>query len=175
MGGVFDLSREDLPAREHNIVSDPEAARVVFGADVPITLFPLDITTRTYLGPREVGRLATSTQPLTRLLHAELINWLPFIKARHDRDFTHMHDPLTAAALIMPELITRIQTMRVEVSSGGALTCGVTVPVRTTGTPNVTVVLDADVPRFQTMFFDRILQLGRPPQQTYPSEASTRS
>lgn len=74
MGGVFDLSDPEFPVAEHNIVSDPEAAKVVSDFGVPVTLLPLDVTTKTWLGPQKVELLKASPDPLAQLLHAELVN-----------------------------------------------------------------------------------------------------
>lgn len=157
MGGVFDLSRGDLPAAEHNIISDPEAARIVFDFGLPITLFPLDVTTRTALGPADIARLGRATAPLAELLFRELSNWMPFIQERHGRDFTHMHDPLTAAALVRPELVTRSERMAVRIEERGEFTLGMTVPDRHAQGAPVTVAFDIDVPAFQELFLTRVI------------------
>ena len=50
MGGVFGFDdANSLPAVEHNFRCDPEAAQVVFGSGLPITLLPLDMTVQTPL------------------------------------------------------------------------------------------------------------------------------
>ncbi|THF66754.1 nucleoside hydrolase [Deinococcus sp. Arct2-2] len=162
MGGVFDLSRDDLPVAEHNIVSDPEAARVVFDFGLPITLFPLDVTTRTALGPAEMARLSRAAHPLGHFLHAELVNWMPYIQARHGRDYTHMHDPLTVAALLRPALVTQWLRTRVGIEVQGEFTVGMTVPHRGASQAQVNVAVGVDVPAFQELFVRRVLALGTP-------------
>jgi purine nucleosidase len=44
MGGAYFEGGNVTPAAEFNIYVDPEAAAIVFGSGVPITVMPLDVT-----------------------------------------------------------------------------------------------------------------------------------
>ena len=57
MGGGFFEGGNTTPAAEFNIYVDPEAAKVVFGAGVPITMMPLDVTHKVLTTKARVGRL----------------------------------------------------------------------------------------------------------------------
>ncbi|THF66746.1 nucleoside hydrolase [Deinococcus sp. Arct2-2] len=179
MGGVF--GRNDptflLPVTEHNIHSDPEAAQVVFESGLPITLVPLDVTTKTRLGQEELQALGEVDHPLARLLHAELSAWLPFVQAHDGREFTHMHDPLTAALLLRPALVVHSQSMCIGVETQGVYTTGQTVPISAAGFKHVEVVLQIDAPAFQSFFLERVLQLpvANPPNlEPLPEESGPR-
>lgn len=68
-----------------------------------------------------------------------------------------MHDPLPAAVLIQPRLITRQVVTGIHIEVQGTHTLGMTVPVRNAKHQNVQVVLGVDIPTFQHMFFDRVV------------------
>ena len=156
MGGVFgfDDATLSLPVVEHNFRCDPEAARVVFNTDLPITLFPLDVTLKTPFTRDDVDRLR-GDRPLSKLLVQELETWLAFIKKQSGRDYCHLHDPLAVASVVDPGIGTRTATTRLKIECQGELTSGQSVPVGA-GRGNVEVVTDFDVSRFYTLFMDRM-------------------
>jgi purine nucleosidase len=158
MGGVFGMNDPELrlPATEHNIRSDPEAARIVFEAGIPITLFPLDVTTKAELHPRDVSEIGRSHTPLATFLHKELETWLGWVKEFQHRDYTHMHDPLATAWLLEPALATRTVTSAVRVECSGEYTSGATVALHHLEPRNVDIVLGVDAARFGRFFLERV-------------------
>ena len=121
MAGMFQrrLDQFMFPYVEHNIRCDPEAAQVVLASGAPITLVPLDVTTRARVRRDDLERLAVD--PLGRVLAEHLDRYM-----RHKgRDWTHPHDALACAVVPYPELVT-IVTMHVEVETRGELTRGQT-------------------------------------------------
>ena len=44
MGGSFFEGGNITPVSEFNIFVDPESAKIVFNSEIPITMFPLDVT-----------------------------------------------------------------------------------------------------------------------------------
>jgi purine nucleosidase len=158
MGGVFGTADPELklPVTEHNIRCDPEAAHIVFGSGIPITLFPLDVTTKVELHPSGVAQIGRSAAPLAQLLHAQLETWLEYIATHHARDFTHMHDPLATAFLIDPGLVTRSLRTGIRIECVGEYTSGATIPDHRLEPQNVNVVLEVDAERFQKLFMDRV-------------------
>ena len=164
MGGVFgaDNPNLELPTAEHNIRCDPEAARVVFDSGLPIRLFPLDVTLKVPLAQADVDEIARSGTSLAAFLGAELTTWLEFIGAKHGRDHTHMHDPLTVAALLEPAIVTHSVKTRLRVECAGELTLGATVPDSRASQKNVEVALQVDAARFHKLFMNRLLTLSAP-------------
>lgn len=155
MGGVFRLDDAtlSLPVAEHNFRSDPEAARVVFDTDLPVTLFPLDVTLRTPFTRDDVERL-WADHPLSRLLVQEIETWLSFVKKHFGQEHCYLHDPLAAASIVEPDIITRTATLGLKIECSGELTSGQSVPDKTRA--NVSVVTDIDLSRFYTLFMDRM-------------------
>jgi purine nucleosidase len=114
MGGNF-ADREP----EHNIRSDPEAARIVFASGIPTTVCGLEITTQVRLGTAGVERIAAAGR-LGGALAAEVDQYWKFI----GRPYNVPHDPVAALTLLRPDLF---ETAPVEVSISLAEPVGVSV------------------------------------------------
>jgi purine nucleosidase len=95
MGGSFWMNRA-----EHNIKCDADAARIVFGSGVPMTVISLDLTLRVWLGNNDLPQIAALPNGLGPLLENQLIRWWEY---RHIEG-TSPHDPLAALAMVRPEL-----------------------------------------------------------------------
>lgn len=152
-GAVRGPGRWHLPYVEHNIGSDPEAAHIVFSSGAPITLVPLDVTTQVRISPADVARIAATGDAYHRAL-ADQVERYPRYR---QRGFTYLHDPLAAAALIDPTLVT-CEPLQVEVELGGRLAAGMTL-VRApdpAGPPPVRVALAVDRERAERLIVGRI-------------------
>lgn len=159
MGGVFgfDDVTLSLPVVEHNFRSDPEAARVVFNSDLPITLFPLDVTLKTPFMREDLEQLRVRTQPLTSLLVQEIETWLEVIKKLAGRDYCHLHDPLAAASIVDPGIVTHTVATSLKIECQGELTSGASIS-DSSRKANVQVVTGIDLSRFYGLFMERIQQ-----------------
>lgn len=154
MGGVVRLGANgaELPATEHNVTCDPEAASVVLGSGAPIVMIGLDATWKAAIGRAECARLAASGKPVNAALADVVGRWLDRIGAAS----TPMHDPLAVAAVIDRSLLTT-RRMRVEVAydhrDGTGQTIGRPDPAGT-----VEVALDVDAGRFLGLLFERLCE-----------------
>jgi purine nucleosidase len=154
MGGVIrGIDRLDLPYAEHNIVCDPEAARIVLDAGAPIFLVPLDVTTETRIRRPDVDRMNTAGSPLQRAVARQVELYPPFA----DRGSTFLHDPLAVASLVWPELL-EWQALHVDVELVGAHTAGATLFSQPTATApaNVHVATRVNGAAFEQRLIDRL-------------------
>ena len=144
----------DMPSGEHNIRCDPEAAQVVLSSGAPITLVPLDVTTRVRIERSQLARLRAG-DALARLVADQVDRYL----GHRGRDWTHMHDPLAVAAILRPDLL-RTFPMRVDVETRGEYTRAETVAVLADGTgpgaPTIDVALEVDAPAFESWLLDTL-------------------
>lgn len=126
MGGMVQrrLDQLSFPYVEHNTRCDPEAAQIVFASGAPITLVPLDVTTRVQVRREDLARLAAGDA-----LGALLADQLGRYMTHKGRDWTHPHDALTAAAILRPELLRTIP-LHIAVETRGEFTRGQTVALR---------------------------------------------
>lgn len=159
-GGCFE-GGNITPAAEFNIYVDPHAAAVVFGAGIPVTMMPLDVThkaltttTRTE-ALRELGNR-------TGIAVAEMLQFFErFDEAKYGSDGGPLHDPCTIAWMIAPEIFTG-RHCNVEIETTSELTMGMTVIDwwQVSGRPhNAFVVGDLDADAFFALITSRLASL----------------
>ncbi len=157
MGGAVDLGNV-TPSAEFNIYVDPEAAQIVFGAGVPITMVGLDVTRRARLHADERERIRGFGTEVGTMIGA-LMDFYTSTEARRDpSEGPPIHDALAVAAVIRPDLL-ETKHVNVVVETAGVYTAGRTVcDMRgTTGRPaNADVALGVDRAGFMTMLVDRL-------------------
>lgn len=154
MGGAVrgpDSAR--LPYAEHNILSDPEAAHVVFASGAPITLVPLDVTTRVMIRHEGVARIRSGGTAFHEAIAGQVELYPPYSR----RGWTHLHDPL-AAATVVDRTLVETRPFHLDVELGGRYATGATlVRAPTADDPaNADVALGVDVPRFESFLLDRL-------------------
>ena len=125
MGGGYFEGGNITPAAEFNIYVDPEAAKIVFDAKVPLVVMPLDVTHKALTsrarveGFRNAGRVGPAVASWTDFFER-------FDKEKYGSEGAPLHDPCTIAYLLKPELFTG-RHINVEIETGSDLTLGMTV------------------------------------------------
>jgi len=113
MGGVVrSIDRLDLPLAEHNIVCDPEAAKIVFTSGVSITIVPLDLTTQVAVTEAGQKQIQDAGSPFQIAVADQLARYPRF--QRYGR--TSLHDPLAVGVVIDPTFVT-LQNVTVQVAT----------------------------------------------------------
>ncbi|PXY37779.1 nucleoside hydrolase [Prauserella flavalba] len=154
MGGSTERGNV-TPYAEANVYVDPEAAAIVFAAEVPVTMCGLNVTHHALVTPEVVARF----EGLAGALGRTCVELMTFFGSTYRRLFGFeappLHDPVAVARVLDPALV-RCVDAHVAVELHGELTRGATV-VDLHGylgePPNakVAMTLDADP------FWDRVL------------------
>jgi pyrimidine-specific ribonucleoside hydrolase len=157
MGGAI-AEGNKTPAAEFNIYVDPEAARIVFNAGVPLTMIGLDVTHKALITPAH-SRQLRDTGGKVAVVVADLLD---FFTLWHEQVYrmggAPLHDPCAVAQVIQPGIVTT-QFRNVDIEVHGELTAGRTVVDlwQVTGKePNVHVGVDLDTPAFVAMLLDAV-------------------
>ena len=161
MGGAYFEVGNVTPAAEFNIYVDPEAARQVFGAGVPLVVLPLDATHKALTSREWVGAMAA----LPNRCGPAVAGWTGFFE-RYDREKygsagAPLHDPCTIAWLLNPGLFEG-REINVEIETEGRFTTGMTVADwwGVTGrSPNALFIRDLDRDALFALISERIARL----------------
>ena len=162
------------PAAEANIHNDPEAAKIVFESDIPITMVGLGATHQTLLKRFHTAALAESRSPIARYV-ARIADFYIGFSESVGFDGAALHDPLAVGLAVDWSLAREIRPMHIAVETRGCLTYGETVAnrlllresVEDAGDhfvltriepiePNAQVPVLIDAERFLRFFLDRI-------------------
>jgi len=162
MGGAIQEAGNMTALAEFNIYVDPHAAHIVFHSGIPITLIPLDVTHKCLLKQEHVDRLMKIDSPVTRFLKDAIDVYL---KASIELGYEGcaLHDPLTLATIIAPELLT-LKEYYVDVDIAGGVSMGKTFAdiFNVTKKPaNMKVAMDVRGEDFIELFLQRMETLSR--------------
>jgi purine nucleosidase len=164
MGGNALAPGNATPAAEANILSDPEAADIVFGAGWPVTMVGLDVTHKALLTDADAARIAASRKPTSRHIAAAL----PLYRAFYERvprvAGVYLHDPSAVAFLIDPALFQtkrwplRVETLGMSRGKTWPWTREHSDPAGTpwAGRPGVEVCVDVDAARLVELVVSRL-------------------
>tara|TARA_R110000868_G_scaffold213257_2_gene463189 strand:- start:21818 stop:22648 length:831 start_codon:yes stop_codon:yes gene_type:complete len=137
MGGGYFEGGNMTPAAEYNILVDPEAARIVLGAGVPVTAVPLDCTHAACAPVNWSATLAAHGGEVMLACAGMMEFFERYGNAKYGTASRPLHDAVAVAALIWPELFEG-RLCPVDVECAGELTTGMTVVdwLRQTGKPD---------------------------------------
>jgi len=161
MGGAYFQVGNITPTAEFNIYVDPEAADIVMKSDVPIVMMPLDVTHKALTTRARIDAFRALQTPVGTAV-AELTDFFErFDMEKYGSDGAPLHDPCVIAYLLQPELFTG-RHINVEIETGSALTCGMTVADWwgvTDRAANATFIGDLDADGFYALLTQRLARL----------------
>lgn len=121
MGGGVQRGNVTASA-EFNIIVDPEAAELVFSSRTPVTMFGLDVTETTGLGPKEREIMAREDNRICRFV----LDMLADRRYDNDAEYFRIHDANPVAGLAHPEWFTG-EKCGIHVETRSSLTLGKTI------------------------------------------------
>ncbi len=163
MGGAIRQGGNVTPLAEFNVHADPHAAHIVFHSGIPITLVPLDATYKCLLTSADIERLNRISSPIARFVHDSTAVYMEFYKKYEGFEGCALHDPLTLAVIIAPELFT-FENHYVDVDISDGISSGNTFAdfMKVAKKPsNIKVALDVRGRDFIELFIERMESLSR--------------
>ncbi|HEY3473972.1 MAG TPA: nucleoside hydrolase [Anaerolineales bacterium] len=162
MGGAILEHGNVTPLAEFNTYVDPHAAHIVFHSGIPITLIPLDVTHRCLLKQEHVDRLMKISSPISRFIRDAVEVYLDASFAL-GFEGSSLHDPLTLATIIAPELLTfKEYYVDVDLSAGPSMGKTFADILNVTKKPaNMRVAMSVRGEEFVELFVERMESLSR--------------
>lgn len=156
MGATVYGRGNTTPAAEFNIYADPEAASVVFGADIETLVAPWEPCVTHFMTGDEVDALlAEIPDSPEKQFSAALVDHARRTTIGYGGpDHFRFVDPLAIAAVIEPDLVTKTVKASVDVALAPGITRGMTLvdPTGRLGTPMVTLIEEAKVERLVALY-----------------------
>lgn len=149
MGGCYQLGNV-TPAAEFNVITDADAAHVVFTSGRKIVMAGLDVTRKVLCYPEIIERMSKHKNPAGQLFVDLMTFFSKTQKEVYGWEGGPLHDPVTIAYLIDPTVLT-LKEMYTEIDIRSTQSYG-----RTNcdffhysdKKPNSFVAIDIDTPKF---------------------------
>jgi purine nucleosidase len=156
MGGNVYGRGNTTPAAEFNIYADPEAAHVVLTAGVETVVVPWEPCTTHYMDGQRVDALFESiaSGPMRDFSRALAAHARHNSVSRGNPDHFLYVDPLAAAVVLDPSMVTKSVVASSSVELAPGLTRGMTLvdPSGRLGTPKITFVEEVDIGKVDALY-----------------------
>ncbi|WP_245896012.1 nucleoside hydrolase [Deinococcus irradiatisoli] len=161
MGGSLEAGNWS-PSAEFNALCDPHAAQIVFETaaetGLKLTMFGLNVTHQAIADSRRVAAFRALGTPVGEFTAVLLEFFAEHHRERYGWDGGALHDPMTAAYLLAPELF-EVRPLLVDIDISAGPSAGRTIGDvwRVTGRPpNVDAALKVDADGFFALLTERI-------------------
>lgn len=161
MGGGFFEGGNVTPTAEFNFYVDPEAARIVLGAGIPVILAPLDVTHQALTTPARIEQFRTMPNRCGPVTAQLLAFFERFDVNKYGSEGGPLHDPCVIAWLLQPDLFTG-RDCAVEIDTRDGPTLGMSIIDFwhvTKAKPNVHVLRHVNAAGFFDLLAARIAHL----------------
>lgn len=156
MGGTVYGRGNTTPAAEFNIYADPEAAQIVLTAGVETIIVPWEACVAHYMDGGRVDTLFEGIAPsIQRDFSQALVNHYRGVRIKNQRPDNMLYvDPLAAAVVIDPTIVTKSIVASSSVELGPGLTRGMTLvdPSGRLNTPKITFVEEVDLAKVDAFY-----------------------
>lgn len=156
MGATVYGRGNTTPAAEFNIYADPEAASVVFGAEIDTLVAPWEPCVSHFMTGDEVDALLADIpdSPQKQFSAALVTHARQTTLGYGGPDHFRFVDPLAIAAVIEPEIVVKSVEASVDVALAPGITRGMTLvdPSFRLGTPRVTLIEEARIDRLVALY-----------------------
>jgi purine nucleosidase len=154
MGGAVRTRGNITPYAEFNIYSDPLAAKIVLGSELPIILVPLDVTHQVPLTPQPMEeRVKPINNSFSKFL-IEATGYHSTARQFRNRELMYLHDPL-AVGVVIDSTLVRKESLSIDVEIQEGKYFGKTTEAKQG--PKVEVCLGVDARGFLELFLSRLL------------------
>ena len=158
MGGAIHYPGNATPQSEYNVYCDPEAFDIVVRAGIDFTLVPLDVTYQCIFTTEHLARINQAKDEIKNFIAESTRFYMEFHASHQDIHGCAINDPLAAALLINPSLVTiREYFLSIELRSPSSKAKTIADHYGSLKQrPNAKVAMEVDVDSFMDLFITRM-------------------
>ena len=161
MAGTIHYPGNATPSSEYNVFCDPEAFDILMRSGIDLTIVPLDVTYKCLFTKAHIERLKGAREDIRTFIDRATAFYMDFHLEYQGIEGCAINDPLAAAILLKPELVTmRDYYVNIELH-GDFTTAKLSADhfVALGNPPNAQVAMEVDVEGFMDFFIERVKTL----------------
>jgi inosine-uridine nucleoside N-ribohydrolase len=161
MAGTIHYPGNATPSSEYNVFCDPEAFEILLRSGIDLTIVPLDVTYKCLFTKAHIERLKGARADIHTFIDRATAFYMDFHLEYHGIEGCAINDPLAAAILLKPELVT-MRDYYVDIELHGDFTTAKLSAdhfVALGNPPNAQVAMEVDVEGFMDFFIERVKTL----------------
>lgn len=158
MAGTIHYPGNATPSSEYNVFCDPESFDILLRSGIDLTIVPLDVTYQCLFTKDHVARLNGAREDVRNFIDRSTAFYMEFHAEYQGIQGCAINDPLAAAILVKPELVTfRDYYLDIELH-GEFTTAKISADhFNATGNrPNAKVAMEVNVDGFMDFFIERV-------------------
>jgi inosine-uridine nucleoside N-ribohydrolase len=161
MAGTIHYPGNATPSSEYNVFCDPEAFDILLRSGIDLTIVPLDVTYKCLFTKAHIERLKGARADIHTFIDRATAFYMDFHLEYQGIEGCAINDPLAAAILLKPELVT-MRDYYVDIELHGDFTTAKLSAdhfVALGNPPNAQVAMEVDVEGFMDFFIERVKKL----------------
>lgn len=158
MAGTIHYPGNATPSSEYNVFCDPESFDILLRSGIDLTIVPLDVTYQCLFTKDHVARLKGAREDIRNFIDRSTAFYMEFHAEYQGIQGCAINDPLAAAILVKPELVT-LRDYYVDIELHGEFTTAkISVDhfSATGNLPNAKVAMEVNVEGFMDFFIERV-------------------
>ncbi len=158
MAGTIHYPGNATPSSEYNVFCDPEGFDILLRSGLDLTIVPLDVTYKCLFTKSHIERLAGAREDIRAFIERSTAFYMEFHAEYQGIEGCAINDPLAAAILVKPELVT-FRDYYVDIELHGEFTTAKISADHFSAIgnpPNAKVAIEVDVEAFMDFFIDRV-------------------
>lgn len=158
MAGTIYYPGNATPSSEYNVFCDPESFDILLRSGIDLTIVPLDVTYQCLFTKAHVERLSGAREDIRTFIDRSTAFYMEFHAEYQGIQGCAINDPLAAAILVKPDLVT-FRDYYVNIELHGEFTTAKLSADHFNATgkaPNAKVAMQVDVDAFMDFFIERV-------------------
>jgi purine nucleosidase len=158
MAGTIHYPGNATPSSEYNVFCDPESFDILLRSGIDLTIIPLDVTYQCLFTKAHVARLDDAREDIRTFIDRSTAFYMEFHAEYQGIQGCAINDPLAAAILVKPDLVT-FRNYYVDIELHGEFTTAKISADHFNATgkaPNAKVAMEVDVDAFMDFFIERV-------------------